>query len=52
MLGFIFKALNDNDLNIITKAQQRHNNFHFVVPRPQQIRLLLCPCWNRKTLTI
>jgi len=32
MLDFIFKALNDNDFNTTTKAQQRHNNFHFVVP--------------------
>jgi len=32
MLGFTLKALNDNDFNTTTKAQQRHNNFHFVVP--------------------
>lgn len=31
MLGFTLKPLNDNDFNATTRAQQRHNNFRFVV---------------------
>lgn len=31
MLGFIFKALINNEFNTTTQAQQTHNDFHFVV---------------------
>jgi len=44
MLSFTLKALIDNDFNATTRTQQSHNNFHFVVLQPQQIRLLLCSC--------
>ena len=52
MLSFIYKTLINSEFNITTQAQQTHNNFHFVVHRPQQIRLLLCPCCNCNLLTI
>lgn len=52
MLDFIYKELINSEFNITTQAQQTHYNFHFVVHRPQQIRLLLCSCWSRKMLTV
>jgi hypothetical protein len=51
MLSVIIKALNDNDFNTTTRAQQTHNNFYSVEFLLRQIRLLLCYCCVCNNLT-
>jgi pimeloyl-ACP methyl ester carboxylesterase len=51
MLGFRFKALNDNNFNTTTRPQQTHNNFYSVEFQLQQTRPLLCFCCVCNILT-